>query len=143
MIISEKKQQVTDSAQISRIMWAILNAEDEADQAKEHVWVVGLNNKMVIQYIDLVHLGTLTNSVSHPRDIFRLAVSKGVGSIIMVHNHPSGDTKESAEDAAMTKRIAQAGEILGIYLLDHIIINTNGNFNSLIDYIDAKKGSSK
>jgi hypothetical protein len=78
----------------------------------------------------LVSLGSLSASIVHPRETFRFAVSKATANIIIGHNHPSGDTKPSQEDILLTKRLCQAGEILGINVLDHVIIGGEGNYFS-------------
>lgn len=66
--------------------------------------------------------GTLTRVITHPRDVFRDAIRYGAAGIVLVHNHPSGDPTPSKADAELTARIAQAGDVLGIRLLDHVII---------------------
>jgi len=86
--------------------------------------MIGLNAKNVIQYIDLVSLGTVSMSICHPRESFRLAILKGISRVVMVHNHPSGNCEFSPEDTTLTKRFYDAGELLGIKVLDHIIIST-------------------
>ena len=90
MVISESKKKITQTKDIANIMKVILSKEEEIDRMKEHCWVVGVNQKNVIQYIELVSLGSLTCSIVHPREVFRLAIMKGVASIFLVHNHPSG-----------------------------------------------------
>ena len=122
MIISEQKKVVRSTDDIAAIMRSILAAEGEVDCMKEHSWTVGLNNKNVIQYIELVSLGTLTSAVLGPREVFRLAVHKAIANILICHNHPSGDPEPSMEDRAITQRLVAAGEILGIRVLDHIVI---------------------
>ncbi len=116
---------------IAAIFSAILNSESELDQDKEHFWILGLNIRNNIKYIDLVSLGTLFASLVHPREVYRLAVREAVASIIAIHNHPSGDPEPSEEDKSITKRIVEAGKILGIKLVDHVIVTTNpANFVS-------------
>lgn len=122
MIISEHKKRITNSEDIAVIMSCILSQESEYDQQKEHFWVLGTNVKNVIQYIDLVSLGTLDSSLVHPRETFRLAILKGVARIFCVHNHPGGDVEPSAADIKITEQLIKAGNIIGIKLLDHIII---------------------
>jgi DNA repair protein RadC len=75
---------------------------------------------------ETVSLGTLSTSVVHPREVFKGAILANAASIILCHNHPSGDPKPSAEDIAITKRLAEAGKILGIDVLDHIIFGEEG-----------------
>ena len=88
---------------------------------------MGLNAKNNIQDIELVSLGTLHSSLVHPRETFRLAVMKGVASLILVHNHPSGDPEPSEDDIDITKRLVEGGKILGIQVIDHIIIAGKGH----------------
>lgn len=70
----------------------------------------------------MVSLGTLGASIVHPREVFRLAIMQAVASVIMVHNHPSGNPEPSEEDRRITRRLLDAGKIIGIELLDHIVI---------------------
>ena len=116
------KKTVTTPESITDIMQAILEREDEIDKDKEHFWSIGLDTRNKIKYIELVSLGTLNDSLIHPRETFRLAVMKGVASIIVCHNHPSGELTPSEDDLAITQRLIKSGEILSINLLDHLII---------------------
>jgi DNA repair protein RadC len=113
---------ITNPESVAEICRAILSVEEKHDQEKEHLWVFGLTTSNRIKYIDLVTLGTLTNSLAHPREIFRMAVMQGVAAIILAHNHPGDDPKPSKEDIKLTQAIQSAGEILGIPLLDHVIV---------------------
>jgi DNA repair protein RadC len=78
-----------------------------------------------------VSVGCLTSSLVHAREVFKPAILAGSAAIIAAHNHPSGDPEPSAEDTALTRRIASAGTILGIELLDHLILGEAGRFVSL------------
>ena len=127
----KEKQKVDNPEKIAKIMYEILRNEDIVDQDKEHFWVIGLNTKLNIKYIELVTLGILNSSIVHPREVFRLAVMKGVDSIILCHNHPSGDLTPSHCDLDITTRLEDAGKILGIEVVDHIIINNKGDYVSL------------
>ena len=131
MIITEKEKRIKNQDDIVEIMQAILKAEHETDQMKEHFWVIGMNNKNLIQYIELVSLGNLTSSVVSPREVFRFAISKAVANIILCHNHPSGDPAPSPEDANVTKRLLECGDILGIKVLDHIILGRDRHYSFL------------
>ena len=133
MIISEKKKTVCCSKDVSEVLHSLLKFEQEHDKEKEHFWILGLNTKNVVQYADLVSLGSLSASIVHPRETFRVAVMKATANIIVGHNHPSGDTKPSQEDILLTKRLCQAGEILGINVLDHVIIGSEGQYFSFRD----------
>lgn len=123
--IRESEGSITRPEKAAAIFSAILNAESEVDRDKEHFWALGLNTRNNIKYIDLVSLGTLFASFVHPRELYRLAVKEAVANIIAIHNHPSGDPEPSEEDKSITKRIVEAGKILGIQLIDHVIITTD------------------
>lgn len=137
MLIKEHKNaKISSSIDLSIILKAILKFEDNFDKEKEHFWCIGLTTANKIKYIDLVSLGTLNTSVVHPREVFRNAIAQGVNSIIVGHNHPSNTTTPSEDDKAITKRLKEAGQLLGIELLDHIII-TNDN-NDYMSFVDSK-----
>ena len=140
MIVSERKQTVCSSKDVSEVLLTLLNVGQEHDREKEHFWILGLNTKNVIQYADLISLGSLSSAIVHPRETFRLAVMKATANIIIGHNHPSGDTQPSQEDILLTRRLCQAGEILGINVLDHVIIGSVGNYFSFRDNGMMNKG---
>lgn len=121
----ERKHEITDPASVAGILQSILRTESPIDRDKEHFWTVGLNTRNVVKYIDLTSLGTLNASLVHPREVFRLAVMKGMANIILGHNHPSGSIEPSEEDQRITRRLIEAGRILGIEVLDHVIIGNN------------------
>ena len=89
---------------------------------KEHFLVLCLDTRNHLINCNSVSMGSLDTSVVHPREAFKEAVSSSAASVIFVHNHPSGDPEPSGEDIELTKRLANAGEILGIEVLDHIIV---------------------
>jgi DNA repair protein RadC len=122
MIISEKPDKISSALDVARIMQDIIAAEHETDQDREHFWAIGLNTNNKIKYIELVSLGGLDRSNITPRETFRLAMLRACKSIIVCHNHPSGNTTPSVEDRLFTKQLEGAGQILGIAVLDHIII---------------------
>jgi len=97
---------------------------------KEHFKVVLLNTKNQIISIEEISVGNLNSSIVHPREVFNIAIKRSANSIILVHNHPSGDSTPSNEDINVTHRLIEAGEIIGIKVLDHIIIGDN-NYVSL------------
>ena len=84
-----------------------------------------LDSKHQVIATPVVSVGTLNASMVHPREIFKECIRRSAAAVIAVHNHPSGDPSPSSEDIQVTKRLFQAGEILGIDLLDHIIIGDN------------------
>jgi DNA repair protein RadC len=97
---------------------------------QEILKVVLLNTKNIVIDAITVSMGSLNSSIVHPREIFLQAVRKSAASIIVCHNHPSGDPTPSKEDINVTERLKECGKILGIDLLDHIIIG-DGEFISL------------
>jgi DNA repair protein RadC len=124
----------TTAADIASIINSIITAMAGHDQDKEHFYCIGLDVKNRIKYIDLASMGTLTSSLVHPREAFRLAVMRGVASLVFTHNHPSGDPTPSRDDIAVTERLKAAGEILGIKLLDHVIVgNGTGSYASMLE----------
>jgi len=78
-----------------------------------------------------VSVGCLTSSLVHPREVLKPAILSGSAAFLAAHNHPSGDPEPSAEDIALTRRLAAAGQLLGIELLDHVILGEAGRFVSL------------
>lgn len=88
----------------------------------EQLAVVLLNNRNRAICCQVVTVGTATASLAHPREIYRLAIAQNATSIILAHNHPSGDPCPSAADHNVTRQVRQAGEVLGISLTDHIVI---------------------
>ena len=130
MLVKARKQIVSNPQAVHEVLSKVLSAESEVDRMKEHFWVVGLNTRNAIQYIDLASLGTLSSSLVHPREVFRFAILKAVSSVIVSHNHPSGDPEPSEDDLAITRRLTEAGKIVGIEVLDHIVIGTRGSFYS-------------
>ena len=89
---------------------------------KEHFLVLCLDTRNHLINSKQVSMGSLDTSVVHPREVFKEAISSNAASVIFVHNHPSGDPEPSKEDVELTKRLARAGEIIGIDVLDHIIV---------------------
>ena len=97
---------------------------------KEHMKLVLLNVKCNLISVEEISVGSLNASIVHPREVFNPAIRKSSASIIMVHNHPSGDPSPSSEDISITARIAEAGKLIGIELVDHIIIE-DGKYISM------------
>lgn len=77
-----------------------------------------------------VSRGTLDQTLVHPRDIFKAAILSNAASIILAHNHPSGDPTPSAEDRALTSRLSEAGQLMGIEVLDHIVVGVDTRYCS-------------
>jgi DNA repair protein RadC len=133
MIIREKMEvNITDPACAAVVIKEILRDESKIDQEKEHFWTIGLNTQNKVKFIDLVSLGSVNHANVIQREAFRLAVLKGCSAVVFAHNHPSGSSLPSAEDFAITRTLTQAGLILGIKVLDHVIVGEDYySFNSM------------
>ena len=108
--------------QISSVKDVLAQAVYMRDKTREHLMVLFLNARNELLYKKPMFIGTLNANLVHPREIFQEALKQNAGSVILVHNHPSGDNEPSQDDLEITKRITQAGKIMGIDVLDHIII---------------------
>jgi DNA repair protein RadC len=92
-----------------------------------------LDSKLRLISTEVISKGTLTASIVHPREAFRPAIRRSASGIIFAHNHPSGDPLPSDEDRRITNRLEEAGRIVGIPLLDHVIIGSSGDYYSFAD----------
>ena len=101
------------------------------NEDREYFIVIGLDTKNKPIYREIAHIGTANSTLIHPREVFRKAIMMSSVSVIVAHNHPSGDVEPSSEDIKVTKMLKKAGEILEIKLLDHLIISRN-DFKSII-----------
>ncbi len=120
MVVAEKSlpiEKVRSSFEVGN--WLI---EEIGDYAQEHLALLCLNTKNEITHFSIVHVGTLNQSVAHPRCIFQRAILANAARIMISHNHPSGNTTPSENDIQFTNRLIKAGEVMGIELLDHIIV---------------------
>ena len=113
--------------------YTIRTPEDVANYAmprlryekREHFAILLLDTKNHVMSFPDISIGSLNASIVHPREVFRCAISSSASSIVLVHNHPSGDPTPSREDIQITKRLVEAGKIIDIEILDHIIIGDN------------------
>jgi DNA repair protein RadC len=101
-------------------------------KTKEHFFVVMLNGNNQVTEIETISIGLLNRTVVHPREVFREAVMANCASIIVGHNHPSGNLTPSSDDISVNNRLIEAGKILGIEVLDHIIVG-RGGYTSFIE----------
>ena len=98
---------------------------------REHLFALNLNGAHMITAVRIVAIGTVNRSLVHPREVFRRAIVDNAAAIVVAHNHPSGSLEPSDEDHEVTRRLVQAGQLLGISVLDHLIISRNGYFSFL------------
>ena len=100
---------------------------------KEHFLALLLDTRNQLIKVSKISIGSLDTSIVHPREVFKEAISASAASVIFAHNHPSGDPEASEDDIELTKRLAKAGEIVGIEVVDHIIIGDK-------KYLSLKRG---
>ena len=98
--------------------------------AEEYMYLVALSTKNRINGLAEICHGILNNMLVHPREVYKYAISMNAAGIILIHNHPSGNPTPSIEDIEITRRLKEAGDLLGIQLLDHVIV-ADGGFVSL------------
>lgn len=130
-ILSQEKwlsnNKITSPEDIANIFIPLLR-----DEVKEQFIVVCLNSANKVIRYEIISVGNLNSSVVHPREVFKVAVENNAASIILLHNHPSGNTEPSNEDISITKKIAEAGKIMDIPVFDHVIIAGN-NYTSFVE----------
>lgn len=98
---------------------------------REHFWTLALNTKNRLLRVIEVSVGSLSASIVHPRELFKDAIRVSAASVIVVHNHPSGDPTPSGADIQLTRRLLKAGDVLGIEVLDHVVIGEGGDHISM------------
>ena len=106
---------------------AVDQVADIRKYRRENFVLLCLNARNQVIHREIVSVGTLNASLVHPREVFQIALAKSAASVILAHNHPSGDTSPSDEDIEITRRIAEAGRVMGIEVLDHIIVSDRGH----------------
>jgi len=103
------------------------------DRDREVFIVLHLNARNTVVAIEEVSVGSVDATIVHPREVFKAALLCNASSVILVHNHPSGNTAPSEDDKNLTKKLIDGGEILGIEVLDHVIVGNEGNYLSFKD----------
>ncbi|HKQ56843.1 MAG TPA: DNA repair protein RadC, partial [Candidatus Eisenbacteria bacterium] len=93
---------------------------------REHFVVLLLNARHELQCRETVSIGSLNASIVHPREVFLPAILHSAASLVLVHNHPSGDPEPSEEDLSITRRLVEVGELVGIAVIDHVIVAARG-----------------
>jgi len=107
------------------------NYMDLTRDDREVFFVMCLNTKNNVSAVHRCHVGSLNASLVHPREVFKSAILNNAASVILAHQHPSGDITPSMEDINVTKRLVEAGKLLGIEVLDHLVVNSDNSFTSL------------
>ena len=117
-----KSKELTDPKKVCQLIKSQLK-----DYHKEHFYIIALNARN--WSISEISIGTLNANIVHPREVFGEAIKSKAASVILAHNHPSGDPEPSEDDLIITKRLTEAGKIMGIDVLDHIIITKTKVFS--------------
>jgi len=124
MILSREKAELTNPEAVAEHIHKILRKLDRLDRNKEHFFLISLNTRSKVKFVELVSIGTVNSGLVHPREVFRRSILRGASSVIVCHNHPSGDPEPSEEDIGITRRLIEAGKIIGIEVLDHVIVGS-------------------
>lgn len=111
---------------VLEVCWPQLRGAD-----REHFWALALSTRNHLLKTIEVSVGSLNASIVHPRELFKEAVKVSAASVVVVHNHPSGDVTPSGADIQLTRRLVKAGDVLGIEVLDHVVIGDGGEHASL------------
>lgn len=137
---SAKARQIVSTLKLARALntprenpYVIRSPKDVFDMIRfeighlmhEEFWIIPLNTKNHVICKKRISVGTLNSAIVHPREVYRSLIQRAAASYIAVHNHPTQMTEASPEDVQITKRLSDAGEILGIELLDHVIVSTD------------------
>jgi DNA repair protein RadC len=101
-------------------------AREIRERRREHFLVFYLDARHRVQHAEVISIGTLNASIVHPREVYSPAIARPAASLVLCHNHPSGETTPSDDDVAITRRLVQSGELLGIPVLDHVVVGRTG-----------------
>lgn len=131
----QRRTTVNKSIDIAPIITAYLRKEtDKIDRSKEHFFAIGLKTNKEIKYIEVVSIGNKKGTVVGITEVFRRAIIDGyVDSIILCHNHPSENRKPSVSDKKITSKLVEAGKVIEIQVLDHIIVTLHRGYFSFAD----------
>nr|WP_321412846.1 JAB domain-containing protein [uncultured Allomuricauda sp.] len=131
-LTQEQKIKVLNSVDIYAIMQQVLLRENKIRRNQEHFWVVGLNHKNKILFVELIGLGASNRVNADPPDVFRMAIYKLASKLILVHNHPSGTHEATDADITFTDHMLKVGKLIKVEVLDHLVI-TETNYTSFAD----------
>jgi len=124
-----KRFLIKDDIKITNARDVVKIAEELKNKKQEYFLTFTLDGANVLIHKRVIFIGTLNESLVHPREVFADAITDRAASVIFVHNHPSGNFEPSKEDIAITERLVKVGKIVGTNVLDHIIISKNGYFS--------------
>ncbi|MEO5645225.1 MAG: JAB domain-containing protein [Bacteroidia bacterium] len=119
-----QKTLIQSSGDIARIMKQILLRENKLSRQREHVWTIGLSEEFKMLYVELISFGIPAKSKVQPMEMYRLPLQKDAKYLYICHNRKTNDMSAQADDKALTDRMIQVGNIVGITVFDHIVINS-------------------
>lgn len=128
-LTGKQKIKIANSEDIYKVMKQVLLRENKLSRAQERFWVIGLDNKNKLLYIELVALGAANVVTVKAKDVLRLAIYKMASKIIAVQNHPNGNVKPSEEDIFITEKLKHGGNFTDIKLIDYLIISEKKYFS--------------
>jgi DNA repair protein RadC len=140
VVLRNSTIEIKEPQDVAKVFQDLLNLEDRIDQDKEHFYVMHVKARQQVNLVELVAIGSLNHAEVHPRETYRRAVIEGSYSILVAHNHPSGDVTPSEADIRTTRKLHDAGEVLQIPLQDHIIFTAKRN--TFFSFKDNKTQSS-
>lgn len=132
MVVREEAPAYLETARYSSASQVYELFKDLRQESKEHFMALHLDGKNRILCYEVVSVGSLNQSVVHPREVFKSALVSSAAALILIHNHPSGDPSPSQEDLKITQRLKDCGELLGIKILDHLVVG-DGSYYSFAD----------
>lgn len=127
--LHEPHPEIIQAKQIYKLLKQYFKSIDRVDRDKEHFFVFHVNTRNKLKMMELVSVGALNQTVVHPREVFTRAVSKRSASIFIAHNHPSEEFEPSIDDVSATDKLCEAGKLLSIPVLDHIIYTNKGFYS--------------
>ena len=130
-VVREGRQEVRERGIHTPATAAFIVSDLLEGSDREHVIALILNTKNRIIGVNVVSIGSVNECIVSPREVFKPALILGATAVLLVHNHPSGDATPSPEDYAVTERLKNAGTILGIELIDHVVIGRPGEYTSI------------
>jgi len=127
-MVQEKAQEykvnrITSASDVYSLLY------EYAKKDKEHFLIVTLDGSSKIIEYRVIHIGTLNQSIVHPREVFRSAIQDNAAGIVIAHNHPSGTLEASRADIQITQRLKEVSKLVGIELLDHVILSKEGYYS--------------
>lgn len=125
----QKEEPINYAIDIYLILRNRLLSKHIFEREKEHFWVIILSRNNQLKYIDEVSIGNLYHTIVSAREVFRFAILKGANSIIIAHNHPSGNLTPSVSDMNVIKELTEAGKIIGIEIIDSLIISEKSYYS--------------